>query len=49
MVCAYALVLGHGMVTHYHHDDVREMAHHDDDDEKSHSLFSFGQLDESYI
>ena len=50
MVCAYAFVLGHGMVAHYHHDDVREMAHHhDEDSEKSHSLFSFGQLDESYI
>jgi Ca2+/H+ antiporter len=49
MVCAYALVLGHGMVAHYHHDDVSEIAHHDEDSEKSHSLFSFGQLDESYI
>lgn len=49
VLLAYGLVLGHGIVVHYHHDDVREMAHHDDEDEKSHGLFSFGQLDESYI
>lgn len=49
MILAYGLVLGHGMIAHYHHDDVGEMEHHDEDSEKSHSIYSFGQLDESYI
>lgn len=51
MVFAYTIVLGHGIIAHHHHDDVSEIAHHDDgeEDDQDHSLFSFGQLDESYI
>jgi hypothetical protein len=46
------LVLGHNIFPHHHHDEAAAIEHHhghDDDDDHDHNIYSFGQLDESFV
>lgn len=47
------ITVGHSIIIHHHHCEtiVAQTHHHHDEDgnDQDHSLFSFGQLDESYI
>lgn len=46
------ITLSHGIVAHHHHFEevfIESHQHSDNDDHHDHSLFSFGQLDESFI
>ena len=47
------ITVSHNAVAHHHHfeTEAEEADHHDDgdDDHHDHSMFSFGQLDESFI
>ena len=51
MSLAVFTVLGHGMITHHHSEDI-PLAHHDDDQDSDHhsdnNLFSFKYLDHFY-
>lgn len=49
------IALGHQLVVHHHHHNF-EIAHHDDDNDHDHdsnhdghNIFSFGQMDHSYV
>ena len=45
------ITVSHSIIAHHHHFDtsIEEANHYHDDDEQDHSMFSFGQLDESFI
>lgn len=48
LVIAYSFILGHSLVTHNHHNDIEKVqSHHDHDDD--HNIFSFGQLDDTFV
>lgn len=49
---AVFITVSHSIIAHHHHfeETLAESDHHDDgeDDDHDHSIFSFGQLDESF-
>jgi hypothetical protein len=51
LICAYTVVLGHGIFAHHHHEAFEVSDHHDDDhdDDHDHSLFSLGTIEDNFI
>lgn len=52
LLLSVTIILSHNIVAHHHHFETAatESQHHDDaDDDHDHSIFSFGQLDETYL
>ncbi len=46
------ITVSHSIINHYHHFETavaESHHHHDNGGDQGHSLFSFGQIDESYI
>jgi len=48
LLVAYSFVLAHTLVPH-HHDDEKEAIESHHDDGKDHNIFSFGQIDHSFL